>query len=160
MRLTDREGGIGLRPLRYQFPAACGDRWDDDWLVIGAEVTTPAASWSFTEACLLVDEAHELSRWLRAVADGRRPDAKADAEDQLAPDLCFLEPVLAFSQVRWHDGTGVLRVHLSLEAMPPWRQDDEDVDLYQHVIEIETDRAELMRAAEDWDQHLARFPRR
>ncbi|WP_435841837.1 WapI family immunity protein [Streptomyces coeruleorubidus] len=108
MRLIDRAGGIVLQPLRYQFPVASGDRWDDNWLVIGAEVTTPAAGWSFTDSCLLVDEAHELSAWLRAVADGQRPDAKQDLEGHLVPDRSFLEPVLAFSQVRWHDGKGVL----------------------------------------------------
>ncbi|MFI7286172.1 hypothetical protein ACIBRY_05865 [Streptomyces anulatus] len=137
-----------------------GDRWDDNWLVIGGEVTSPAASWSFTDSCLLVDEARELSAWLRAVADGRRPDAKPDPEGFLAPDLSFLEPVLAFSQVRWRDGAGALRVHLSLEAAPPRLRRDEDLDLYQHVIEVETGRAELMRAAEEWDQRLARFPQR
>ncbi|MEU8914689.1 WapI family immunity protein [Streptomyces nigrescens] len=158
MRLTDRAGGIGLRPLRYQFPAAGGDPWDDNWLVIVGDVTTPAGSWSFTDPCLLADEARELSAWLRAVADGRRPDAKPAPEGHLAPDLSFLEPVLAFSQVRWHDGTGVLRVHLSLEAAPP-RQDGDDEDLDSpYVIEIETHRAELMQAAEEWDRHLARFP--
>ncbi|MGI5196209.1 WapI family immunity protein [Streptomyces sp. CA-288835] len=160
MRLTDRVGGIVLRPLRYQFPVASGDRWDDNWLVVEAEVITSAANWSFTDPCLLVDEAHELSAWLRAVADGRRPDAKPDPEGLLVPDLSFLEPDLAFSQVRWHDGTGVLRVHLSLEAAPPRRRHDENLDLYQYVVEIETDRATLMRAAEEWDQHLAQFPLR
>jgi hypothetical protein len=138
---------------------ARGDRWDDNWLVIRAEVTTPAANWSFTEPCLLVDEARELSAWLRTAAAGRRPDAKPGPEGHLVPDLSFLEPVLGFSQVRWRDGTGVLRVHLSLEAAPPQRH-DEDLDLYQYAIEIETDRAELIRAAEEWDEHLAQFPLR
>ncbi|KIZ17593.1 hypothetical protein SNA_14020 [Streptomyces natalensis ATCC 27448] len=160
MLLTDRAGGIGLRPLGYQFPVASGDRWDDNWLVIGAEVTTPAGSWSFTDPCLLIDEACEVSAWLRAVATGRMPDAKPDPEGHLAPDLSFVEPVLAFSQVRWHDGTGALRIHLSLEAAPPWQQHDEDLDLYQYVIEIETVRTELIRAAEEWDQRLAQFPPR
>lgn len=113
MRLTDRAGGIVLRPLRYRFPVARGDRWDDNWLVIGADVTTPATNWSFADSCLLVDEAHEVSAWLRAVADGPRPDAKPDLEGRLVPDLSFLEPALAFSRVRWYDGAGVLRVHLS-----------------------------------------------
>ncbi len=88
------------------------------------------------------------------------PDAKPDPEGHLAPDLSFVEPVLAFSQVRWHDGTGALRIHLSLEAAPPWQQHDEDLDLYQYVIEIETVRTELIRAAEEWDQRLAQFPPR
>ncbi|GGU21178.1 hypothetical protein GCM10010244_54650 [Streptomyces coeruleorubidus] len=160
MRLIDRAGGIVLQPLRYQFPVASGDRWDDNWLVIGAEVTTPAAGWSFTDSCLQIDEAHELSAWLSAVADGRRPDAKQDSEGHLVPDLSFLEPVLAFSQVRWHDGKGVLRVHLSLEAAPPRRRYGEHLGLFQHVVEVETDRAKLMRAAEEWDQRLAQFPLR
>ncbi|MGK5497360.1 WapI family immunity protein [Streptomyces sp. URMC 125] len=160
MRLTDRAGGIVLRPLRYQFPVARGDRWDDNWLVIGADVTTPATSWSFADSCLLVDEAHELSAWLRAVADGRRPDAKPDPEGHLDPDLSFLEPALAFSQVRWRDGAGVLRVHLSHEAAPPRHRHDENSDPCPYAIEVETDRAELMRAAQEWDRHLARFPPR
>ncbi|MDG9711287.1 WapI family immunity protein [Streptomyces sp. DH10] len=157
VRLVDPAGGIVLQPLRYQFPVASGDRWDDNWLTIGAEVTTPAASWSFTDSCLLVDEAHELSAWLRAVADGRRQDAQQDPEGHLVPDLSFLEPDLAFSQVRWHGGTGVVRVHLSREAAPPRR---ENPGRFQHVVEIETDRAKLMRAAEEWDQRLAQFPLR
>jgi hypothetical protein len=162
VRLIDRAGGIVLQPLRYQFPVASGDRWDDNWLTIGAEVTTPAAGWSFTDSCLLVDEAHELSAWLRAVADGRRPDAKpdTDTDGHLVPDLSFLEPVLAFSQVRWHDGTGVLRVHLSLAAAPPRRHEEENPGLYQYAVEVETDRARLMRAAEEWDRRLAQFPLR
>ncbi|GAP47568.1 putative uncharacterized protein [Streptomyces azureus] len=101
-----------------------------------------------------------MPTWLRAVADGRRPDAKPDPGGNLVPDLSFVEPVLAVSQVRWHAGTGVLRVHLSLEAAPPRRRHDENLDLYQHVIEIETDRAELTRAAGEWDQRLAQFPLR
>ncbi|MEV7087256.1 hypothetical protein AB0O07_15360 [Streptomyces sp. NPDC093085] len=158
MRLADQAAGIDLRPLRYQFPEVSGNRWDDNWLVIGAEVTTPAASWSFTDACLLVDEAIQMSAWLRAVADGRTLDATPDPEGSLAPSLIFLEPVLAFSQVRWHDGRGVVRVHLSLEAAPP--QPNGDLDIYQYAIDIETDRAGLMRAADDWGQGLTQFPSR
>ncbi|MFG2139995.1 hypothetical protein [Streptomyces sp. NPDC048650] len=160
MLLTDRAGGIDLRPLRYQFPVVSGDRWDDNWLVMGADVTTSAGSWCFTDPCLLVDEVYEVSAWLRAVADGRRPDAAQDPAGRPVPDLSFLEPDLAFSQVRWHDGTGVLRVHLSLEAVPPWRQDDEGGGLHQYAVEIETDRAALIRAAEEWDRRLALFPLR
>ncbi|MEU9115200.1 hypothetical protein AB0D04_26300 [Streptomyces sp. NPDC048483] len=139
---------------------ANGDHWDDNWLAIGAEVATPEGSWSFTDPCLLLEEAREVSAWLRAVAAGKVPDAKPDPEGHLVPDLSFLEPVLGFSQVRWHDGTGVLRVHLSLEAAPPWRQHDEDLDLFQYVIEVESDRTELIRAADEWDRCLAQLPLR
>lgn len=83
-----------------------------------------------------------------------------DVEGHLVPDLSFLEPVLAFSQVRWHDGTGVLRVHHSLDAAPPRRRHEENPGLRPYVVEVETDRARLMRAAEEWDQCLARFPLR
>ncbi|MFJ4879553.1 hypothetical protein ACIP93_30735 [Streptomyces sp. NPDC088745] len=162
MRLGKRAGGsgIGLRPLRYQFPVATGEPWDDNWLVIGAEVSTATGDWSFTDPCLVVDEARELSTWLRAVADGRRPDAAPDSEGNLVPDLDFTEPVLGFSQVRWHDGSGVLRVHLSREGAPPRRSQGGRPEAPRYAIEIETDRDALLRAAEEWDRDLTPFPPR
>ncbi|MFF8958157.1 hypothetical protein [Streptomyces sp. NPDC014894] len=163
MRLSDRAAAVDLTPLRYQFTRASGDHWDDNWLVIRAEVTTPTVRRSFTDACLLTDEARRLSAWLRAVADGRRPDAKPDPEGDLVPDLAFLEPLLAFSQVRWHDGAGVLRVRLSPGDEPVQGRDespDDVIEIEVIEVEIETDRAGLTRAAEEWDRLLAPFPPR
>ncbi|MFJ4467696.1 hypothetical protein ACIP2X_09520 [Streptomyces sp. NPDC089424] len=160
MRLTDSAGDFGIRPLGYEYPVARGNRWDDNWLVIAGECKTPEVSWSFTDPSLLVDEAHEVSRWLRAVASEERPDAQPDEDGKFVPDLIFIEPVIAFSQVRWRDGRGVLRVHLSLEAAPPPAQDAEGLELYQYVIEIESDRAAVLRAAATWDRYLVQFPMR
>ncbi|MEU6117299.1 hypothetical protein ABZ840_22500 [Streptomyces sp. NPDC047117] len=162
MLLTDGASRIALRPLRYQFPGDSGDTFDDNWLVVAAEVTTPEGAWSFTDPCLLTDEARELSGWLRAVAAGRVADTDLvpDPDGDLEPGLAFLEPDLAFSQVRWRDGKGLLRVHLSLTAVPPWRRDDEDLEVYRYGIEVATDRAAVLRAAEEWERLLLPFPKR
>ncbi|MFH8369597.1 hypothetical protein [Streptomyces sp. NPDC018031] len=160
MLLTDRAHRFGLRPLRYQFPVPGGDSWDDNWLVVAADLATPSGRWSFTDACLLVDEARTMSGWLRAMADGRVPDALPGPEGRRTPDLGFIEPVLAFSQVRWRDGAGVLRVHLSPEGAPPWQRHEEEADPGPYLVEIETNRTELVRAAEEWDRELAPFPLR
>ncbi len=153
MRLGRRAGGsgIGLRPLRYRFPVATGEPWDDNWLVIGAEASTATGDRSFTDPCPVVDEARESSTWLRAVADGRRPDAVPGSEGDLVPDLVFTEPVLGFGQARWHDGSGVLCVHLSREGTPPRRSRGGRPEIPRYAIEIGTDRAALVRAAEEWD---------
>ncbi|WP_367325694.1 hypothetical protein [Streptomyces sp. HUAS ZL42] len=44
MLLSDHTSSVELRPLRYQFPAVHGNRFDDNWLIIGGSVTTPEVS--------------------------------------------------------------------------------------------------------------------
>ncbi|NSC19783.1 hypothetical protein FM076_00515 [Streptomyces albus subsp. chlorinus] len=146
MLLADHEHRIKLRALRYRFPVASGDQYDDNWLVIGGEVTTPEGGWSFADPCLLTDEARQLSPWLRAVGGAMPTDAQSD--------LHFLEPVLSFSRT----GSGLVRIRLSHEAAPPWRDRDEGLDEY--VLEIKTTIADLHQAADEWDRCLAPFPPR
>jgi len=124
-----------------------GDQYDNNWLVIGGEVTTPEGSWSFTDPCLLTDEARQISTWLRAVGGATLPDTQSD--------LYFLEPVLSFS----HSGSGFVRVHLSHEAAPP-HGGDGDERLDEYVIEIKATAAGLRHAADAWDRCLAPFPSR
>ncbi|MGW1107749.1 WapI family immunity protein [Streptomyces sp. NPDC002540] len=150
MLLTDQEHRIELRPLRYQFPVVVGDRYDDNWLVVEGEVTTPEASWSFTDSCLLTGEARQISPWLRA--------AGGETLTGTLPDLAFLEPVLSFSHAAGGHGAGAVRVHLCYEASPVWREGDKGEDEY--VIEIRTSTEELRRAADEWDRRLAPFPSR
>lgn len=145
MLLADHEHRFELRPLRYQFPAVSGDQYDDNWLVVAGEVTTPEGSWSFTDPCLLTDEARQLSLWLRAVGGASSGDSE--------PDLCFLEPVLSFSHACWRNGSGLARVRLFQEAAPKWLDDDERLDEY--VIEIKATAACLRQAADEWDRQLA-----
>src|SRR5688572_23323448 len=97
MLLSDRASSVALRPVGYQFPVARGDPYDDHWLVISGAVTTPEATWSFTDPCLLTDEAREVAAWLRAVAAGTVAVTGPDPGGGFSPDTCFVEPVLAFS---------------------------------------------------------------
>ncbi|MFB7982817.1 WapI family immunity protein [Streptomyces vinaceus] len=160
MLLGDHSSSVELYPLRYQFSGVRGDSYDDNWLVIGGTATTPEGIWSFTDPCLLTDEAREVSAWLRAVAAGRVEVTGRDADGYLSPDTWFVEPVLAFSLVGRTDDGAVIRVHLSMEAAPPWQQGENAADIYQHFVEARVDTAALLHAAEQWDLALAPFPAR
>ncbi|MFF2198049.1 hypothetical protein [Streptomyces sp. NPDC058157] len=161
MLLNDLSCSVGLRPARYEFATVCGDPYDDNWLVVEGTVTAPGGSWSFAAPCLLTDEARRVSAWLRAVATGTVGVTEPDADGELAPDMSFIEPVLAFGLAgRSQGGSVLMRVHLSLEAAPPWRQGDDGADLYQYVVDVRSDAAALLRAADEWDLSLASFPPR
>lgn len=157
--LARNEYGVELRPLRYQLSVTNGDFYDDNWLIIGGRVTTPEGNWSFSDPVLLTDEARRLARWLRAAAVGRVAVAQPDAEGGWSPSLTFIEPVLAFSLASRSDAAMTVRVHLSLEASPPWRPDTEG-DMVPYEVEVELTEAELVRAADEWDRELAAFPDR
>lgn len=161
MLLNDLSSSVDLRPVRYQFGTVRGDSYDDNWLVIDGTVMTPEGSWSFADPCLLTDEARQVSAWLRAVATGTVDVTEPDAEGELSPDIQFIEPVVAFSLAhRSEGGTAAIRVHLSLEAAPPWQQGDDGADIYQYVVEVRMDAAELLHAADQWDLSLVSFPPR
>ncbi|MES4902436.1 MULTISPECIES: hypothetical protein [unclassified Streptomyces] len=148
MLLTNRDHSVELRPLRYQFPAVSGDWYDDNWLDVQGEITTPEGSWSFIDPCLLVDEAHAVSTWLRTAATAAP-----------APDLSFIEPVLSFGRSDRHDdGTLAVTIHFSHEAAPPWLHRDDRLDPYP--VQFTLTAAALCQAADTWDRHLARFPTR
>lgn len=147
--------------MRYQFATVRGDPYDDNWLVIDGTVTTPEGSWSFADPCLLTDEARQVAAWLRAVAGGTAAVTGPDAEGELSPNRWFLEPLLAFSLAdRSESGTAVIRIHLSLEAAPPWQQGDDEADIYQYVVGVRMDTAALLHAADQWDLALISFPPR
>jgi hypothetical protein len=158
--LSDHASSVELWPVGYQFPAAGDNSYDDNWLVIGGAVTTPEGSWRFTDPGLLTDEAREVTSWLRAVAAGTVEVTGPDAEGWLDPNTWFVEPVLAFSLADRSEGRAVIRVHLSLEASPPWQQGDDKPDIYQYVVEVRVDTAALLHAADQWDLALASFPPR
>ncbi|MFE7186135.1 hypothetical protein ACFU80_29120 [Streptomyces erythrochromogenes] len=136
-----------------------GDSYDDNWLVIGGRVRTPDGRWSFREPVLLTAEGRRLSRWLRAAVAGRIAVAQPDTEGGWSPSLTFTESVLAFSLASRSDGDVVVRVHLSLEASPPWRPDIEG-DMVPYDVEIELTEVELLRAANEWDRELLAYPDR
>ncbi|TXS48268.1 hypothetical protein [Streptomyces sp. t39] len=159
MILNGGENRVELSPLRYEFPGVVGNRYEDNWLVIGADVTTPEGSWTFTDASLLVDEAHQVTAWLRGAADGSVAVTGPD-DGWMSPDTWFTEPVLAFSLAeRTHD-TLLVRVHLSLEALPPWHQGDDRPDIYQYGVDVRVRPGDLRAAAEAWADALDAFPAR
>ena len=162
MLFSDAAKSVELRPLRYQFAAAQGNRYDDNWLVIGGAVTTPEGSWSFADPSLLTHEARQVAAWLRGVAAGTvtvtRPDAEGLAHLNAAVGVH--EPVLAFSLAGRSEAGAVIRVHLSLEAAPPWKQGDDRAAIYQYFAEVRVDTAALLHAADQWDLALASFPTR
>lgn len=53
-----------------------------------------------------------------------------------------------------------MRVHLSLEAAPPWRPDHDGTDIHRYAVEIRMATAALHTAADCWDRALAAFPDR
>jgi hypothetical protein len=158
--LSDHANSVELRPLRYQFAAVRGDRYDDNWLVIGGTVTTLEGSWSFADPSLLTDEAHEVATWLRAVAAGTVTVTPPDAEGYVSPDTWFNEPVLAFSLADRSEAGAVIRLHLSMEAAPPWHQGEHGTEIYQYFVKVRLDAAALLHAADQWDLALAPLPTR
>lgn len=160
MLLSDHANSVELRPLRYQFAAARGNRYDDNWLVIGGTVTALEGSWFFADPSLLTHEAHQVAPWLRAVAAGTVPVTAPDAGGHVSPDTWFTEPVLAFSLADRSEAGAVIRLHLSMEAAPPWRQGDHAPEIYQHFVKVRMGSAALLQAAAQWDLALASLPTR
>ncbi|WP_433544207.1 WapI family immunity protein (plasmid) [Streptomyces sp. CA-294286] len=161
MLLSDPASSVGLRPVRYQFATPRGDAYDDNWLVIEGTVTTVQGSWSFVEPCLLTDEAREVTSWLRAVAAGTVAVTEPDAEGTLAPDVTFIEPLVALSLAgRSEGGAAVIRVHLSLEAAPPWQRGDDRPAVHQYSVDVRTETTALLHAADQWEHALAPLPSR
>ncbi|MGW2116965.1 WapI family immunity protein [Streptomyces zhihengii] len=160
MILAGGDHRFALTPVRYQFPEAEGCPYDDNWLVVRGEVTTPGGSWTFVDPALLVGEAHRVTAWLRGAAAGTVAVTEPD-HDGVWPDTWFTEPVLAFSlAARGDDATLAVRVHLSLEALPPWRTGDDRPDIYQYWVHVLVGTDELRAAADAWAEALAAFPTR
>jgi hypothetical protein len=161
MRLIARDGtSLTLHPLRYQLAAGTGPD-DDLWLVIGGHLRVGDRSWSFEDPCLRIDEAYELSAWLRQAAEGDvRPQPMPDRpEEDWAPSLRFIEPVLAFSLAARDEAGVVVRVHCSLEAAPPWLDQDGRLP-WGYAVTLRVHPRELRQAATQWAYQLDTLPPR
>ncbi|GAA4881905.1 WapI family immunity protein [Kitasatospora terrestris] len=157
MILADDAHYLQLSPVRYQFPTPMGNEFDDNWLIVRGDVTTPGGSWGFADPAMLRFEAEGVPRWLRAVADGRVPVTAADDEDGRVE---FLEPVLGFSLAARDERAAVVRVHFALAAAPPWAEEHEQTALPSAVVEIRCTDRMLRAAADEWARELARLPER
>lgn len=76
------------------------------------------------------------------------------------PSLTFVEPSLAFSVASYGDQSIRLRVHLTHLAAPPWQVIDDKLNTWTYFVELDVDRSEIVRAAEDWSSETIAFPRR
>ena len=165
MKLPSSDGAsVMLRPLAYQFPtiaksSGAGYDWDANWLTIRCEVSTAAGQhWVFENPCLMTADALALAEWLDRVAAG---DYAIDAnKDPTVPDLCFTEPVIAFSVDGKYDNGHRLRLFLSLEGLPAWLPDRAQLSLYEWSMPLHVDHSSLAHAAGEWRHDCAGFPPR
>jgi hypothetical protein len=164
--LTSFDGPVvDLCVSGYQFPqrvATSENDWDANWLNVRGKVTqADGKSWTFEDPCLTTWEAQTLGNWLRGAAAGTVPVSPFGmgevAEERL---LFFTEPNLAFSvESRISDQIGV-RVHFSLEALPPWVHGAQQPDIVDYVVLIRLSAAGLADAADSWARDLTRYPER
>lgn len=145
MQIASETGGwLSMRPLRYEFD----DEPDgplDDWLVVSiAAADHHGHTWQAQTPCLTVAEAIILGDWL-----GRR---------DVAEELEFIEPNVAFRQLPGDPGQHLLEVAFSHETLPPWLP---GTGLGRvHKIRLEVTEDTLTRAAGDWAAEIAAFPPR
>jgi hypothetical protein len=161
--LSSDNVSIELSIARYQFPdlQGHGDRdWDANWLQIsGAVVLADGKTWSFEDPSLTTWEAAKLGQWLREVADGSLkplPFGTGEADEL----LWFTEPNLAFGLEERIADQVLLRVHFSLEALPPWLSGAEQPDIFDFFVVLDVPAAQVDIAAADWAVALGRFPQR
>lgn len=148
---------------RYQFPGRQGQGnrdWDANWLqVAGTVVLVDRKTWPFEDPCMTTWEAAELGRWLNAVADGSvQPSPFGTGQDEQL--RVFTEPVVAFSLQERIEERVRIRVHFSLEALPPWLRGAGRPDIFDFFVVLDLPAAELRQAADDWTLNLRQFPPR
>ena len=165
MLLTSTDGAsVELRPTGYQYATASGQPgdWDANWLEIHGRVRTVAGeSWKFDDPCLTTREAREIGDWLRAAADGRVPVTETPTEDS-EELLAFTEPNLGFSVGAREGDSLVVRVHLSHESVAdrPGAGEEAPYDFHGYSVPLRVGRAQLLAAAQAWDEDNGPFPER
>ncbi|MBG6215042.1 hypothetical protein RCH23_003005 [Cryobacterium sp. CAN_C3] len=165
MELKDLSGPaqIVLHPVHDEFESVTGDDWDDNWLIMaGSVVSAENERWACRYPALVVDQAMEIAGWFERVATRLEALMEVGENGGIAPSLAFTEPNLGFSVQSYGEDTVVVRVHLSLEALPPDRRDPEADHITEHTfwIEIETTLTDAASAAATWRTELAAFPGR
>lgn len=152
---------VDLRPLGYEYPGIAGagdDDWDANWLVIGGDVRLPnGRRWSFSDPCLTTWEARSLADWLRAVVAGNVEPTEFNGHGEETLEV-FTEPNVALSLAARSGESAVVRVHFSLESMPPWL--GQDADLFDFFVGLDVPLGTLSAAVDDWERELSSFPAR
>ena len=159
MKLESDDGAeLSLLPVRYEFDGQTIDPFDD-FIVVTAQVRlADGRTWTFTDAALLAKEAARIPSWLRNVRSEPTivPEPDPDDRDE-ATMLTFLEPLIAFGVASHHGDHSVVRVHLTLEGLPPW--DDEET-FHDFVVPLRLHDAQCRVAAAQWERDLLPFPLR
>jgi hypothetical protein len=160
--LQSRDGAsLELDPTGYEFDAdplaPVGSDRDANWLVVHGEVhTADGAAWTFRDPCLTTWEAPSISRWLRDAAAGRI--APTEHWSGIEDLLHFTEPNVALSLQQRAGGRAVVRVHFSLEALPPSLSLDQRPDIFDYHAAFDVGADDLTTAADVWDRQCAAFP--
>lgn len=153
---SDDGAELTLLPVRDEFDGQTIDQFDD-FIVVTAQVRlADGHTRTFTDAALLATEAAQIPSWLRNVRSepASAPEPDPDDWDEAAM-LTFLEPVIAFSLASHHGDHSVVRVHFTLEGLPPW--DDEET-FHHFVVPLQLDHAQCRAAAAHWEHDS--FPSR
>lgn len=158
MRLASPNGNsLTIRIDGYQYPAVTGSGnrdYDANWLMVAGDVVDGDVAWSFRDPCLLTWDARELAAWLRSVADGSRRPEPIDPHGNGGGLLVFTEPNLAFNL---HDRTpdgAVIRVYLSLEALPPGAE----TKIFEYFVELPMTDDRVAAGLAEWEAELRQFP--
>lgn len=162
VRLQSRDGAsLDLGLTGYQFDASArapvGTDWDANWLLVRGEVhTADGVEWTFLDPCLTTWESRSISSWLRSAAAGQIAVAEhwSGAEDLLH----FTEPNVAFSLQQRAGNRAVVRVHFSLEALPPSLHAGHRPDIFDYHVAFDVNTDDLTAAADAWDRQCAAFP--
>lgn len=155
MRLQSIDGAyVELSVKGYQFGPSSEPRdWDANWLVVAGVVVLPdGAGWAFEDPCMTTWEIRELANWLREVRDGHvEPSAWDSDEERL---LVFTEPNVAFSLAARSEDVAAVRVHLSLESVPP----SGEQELFDYFVPLDVPVAALSEALHAWEAEVRAFP--
>ncbi|MGW0232216.1 WapI family immunity protein [Actinopolymorpha singaporensis] len=111
--------------------------------------------WEFRDPCLTTTEARDLATWLAEAAAGTVEVFQNPSEERIP---AFTEPVLAFSVAGRDDCEVVVRVHLSLEALPGWIHHPKQWSLFQYAVLLRLNAADLRAAAKSWTEELQAYP--
>lgn len=148
---------VTLRPVGYEFPGRPADRWDDFLVVRGTVQLADGRTWTFNDPLITALEATRVAPWLRIarqVAETRVPPPPTKDWPEAAM-LTFVEPVVALSIAAHQTAESLLRVHLSLEALPPWQPPTE---VHGYFLVFPLSPEELDAAAAHWETDIRAFP--
>lgn len=74
--------------------------------------------------------------------------------------LYFTEPIVAFSLEERIEGRTRVRVHFSLEALPPWLREANRPKSFEYFLMLDLRSEDLTAAAEKWNNDCEPFPER